>query len=478
MFITGKSIHRRAFLQGAGASVALPFLDAMVPAGRRGGTGAGDEVDDPARLVCIEEVHGVAGCNEWASQQNLFAPEKTGSDFEIHPDSCLAPLADWRDHMTIVSNTDVRMAEAFNSQEIGGDHFRSSVVFLTQTHPKQTQGSDIYAGTSIDQLHAQRFGRETALPSLQLCIENLNSSGGCWYNYHCAYTDSISWASPTDPLPMIQDPRVAFDLLFGAGGSEEERAVRRRTNSSILDWVRDEVAALQRDLGARDRMEMERYLENVREVERRIQMIEAYNTSGEAREIPEAPAGVPDSFTEHMEIMFDLQVMALQTDMTKVISFKTGRDASNRIFPESGSDRPFHPASHHGGKEESILEFNKISTYRIGLMSYFLEKLHETKEGDQSLLEKTAIVWGSPMGDANLHNHRRCPLVLFGGAKGALPGNLHLKAPDGTPMANVFVSLMQSLGHTDMEQFGDSTGEFAVNYAGSPLAATAERARR
>lgn len=477
MFITGRNIHRRAFVRGAGASLALPFLDAMEPAGRRGSTtGAGDDAD-PVRLVCIEEVHGVAGCNEWASKQHLFAPATAGSEFEIHPDSCLAPLEEWREHMTIVSNTDVRMAEAFNSDEIGGDHFRSSVVFLTQSHPKQTQGSDIFAGTSIDQLHAQRFGRETALPSLQLCIENLNQSGGCWYNYHCAYTDSISWASPTDPLPMIQDPRVAFDLLFGAGGSEEERAARRRTNSSILDWVRGEVAALKRDLGTRDRMEMDRYLENVREVERRIQRIEVFNSSGEARELPEAPAGVPDSFSEHMEIMFDLQVMALQTDMTKVISFKTGRDASNRIFPESGTDRAFHPASHHGGKEESVLEFNKLSRYRLGLMSYFLKKLDETYEGDQSLLDKTAIIWGSPMGDANLHNHRRCPLLLFGGANGALSGDLHLKAPDGTPMANAFVSLMQAIGHDDMEYFGDSTGEFSLGSAATPLTA-AEHERR
>ncbi len=462
MFMIGKSIHRRDFLRGAGASLALPFLDAMVPAGLRGGTTT--RIDDPTRLVAVEEVHGVAGCNEWGHEQQLFAPHTTGSGFEIHPDSCLAPLAEWRDTMTIVSNTDVRMAEAFSAEEIGGDHFRSTVAFLTQSHPKQTQGSDIFAGTSLDQLHAHRFGGDTALPSLQLSIENLNQSGGCWYNYHCAYTDSVSWASPTDPLPTIQDPRVAFDLLFGAGGTDEERAVRRRTNASILDWVREEVAALKRELGARDRIEMERYLDNVREVERRIQKVEAFNTSGEAREIPEAPAGVPDSFREHMEIMFDLQVMALQTDMTKVITFKTGRDASNRIFPESGSDRAFHPASHHGGKEEAILEFNKISRYRLGLMSYFLEKLDATMEGDRSLLDKTAIIWGSPMGDANLHNHRRCPLLLFGGANGALPGNLHLKAPDGTPMANAFLSLLQGIGHTDMKQFGDSTGEFALRY--------------
>jgi hypothetical protein len=477
MFLTGRNIHRRTFLRGAGASVALPFLDAMVPAGRRGGEGNGSDEADPTRLVCVEEVHGVAGCNSWGHEQGLFAPSTVGRDFEIHPDSCLKPLEAWRDQMTIISNTDVRMAEAFNSAEIGGDHFRSSVVFLTQSHPKQTQGSDIYAGTSIDQLHARRFGQDNALRSLQLCIESLNQSGGCWYNYHCAYTDSISWASPTEPLPMVRDPRVAFDMIFGAGGTEEERAARRRTNASILDWVTGEIGALKRQLGARDRSEMDRYLEGVREVERRIQMVEEYNSSGEAREIPEAPAGVPDSFTEHMEIMFDLQVMALQTDLTRVISFKTGRDASNRIFPESESNTAFHAASHHGGREEAILEFNKISRYRMGHMAYFLEKLDQATEGDQSLLDKTAIVWGSPMGDANLHNHRRCPLVLFGGGNGALTGNLHIKAPDGTPMANTFVSLMQALGHDDIESFGDSTGEMPISYAGAPAATAQAEAR-
>ena len=458
-FLTGRSVPRRTFLKGAGASLALPFLDAMVPAGRLAGA---TRPASSTRLICIEEVHGVPGCNEWGATQHLFAPETVGRGFELSPDNVLKALEPWRERMTIVSNTDVRMAEAFEAQEIGGDHFRSSAVFLTQSHPKQTQGSDIYCGTSLDQIHAQRFGQETVLPSLQLCIESTDRGGGCDYNYSCSYTDSISWSSPTTPLPMIRSPRTAFDLLFGAGGTPEERAFRRRTHRSILDWVATEVAQMRRELGALDRARVDRYLEDVREIERRIERVEARNTSGEPRELPGAPPGVPDSFSEHMRLMFDLQVLALQTDMTRVVSFKMGRDASNRTFPESGSDRAFHPASHHGANEESILEFNEICKYRTGQMAYLLEKLQETEDGDSNLLDESAIIWGSPMGDANLHNHRRCPLVVMGGAGGRLEGNVHLKAPEGTPMANAMLSLLHQLGHDDLETFGDSTGEFTL----------------
>ena len=238
-FITGKSIPRRTFIRGAGATLALPLLDAMLPAGRAYGA---SRLEGVPRLICIEEVHGLPGCNEWGADQHLFAPSTVGGDYELLPENVLKPLEPWRDRLTIVSNTDVRMAEPFNPEEIGGDHFRSSAVFLTQSHVKQTQGSDLYCGISLDQLHAQRFGQETVLPSLQLSIESTDKGGGCDYNYSCSYTDSISWSSPNTPLPMIRNPRTAFDLLFGAGGSARERAVRRRTHRSILDWVAEEVA--------------------------------------------------------------------------------------------------------------------------------------------------------------------------------------------------------------------------------------------
>jgi Protein of unknown function (DUF1552) len=459
--ITGKYIPRRTFLRGMGATVALPLLDAMVPAGRLGRRVAAVNGVERPRLVCIEMVHGAAGCNEWGAQQHLWSPAAVGRDFDLSP-SALAPLDAYRDYLTIVSNTDVRMAEAFEPNEIGGDHFRSSAVFLTQSHPKQTEGSDVYVGTSLDQLYAQRFGQDTPIPSMQLCIENIDQAGGCAYGYTCVYTDTISWASPTEPLPVIRDPRVAFDMLFGAGGSPAERAARRRTNRSILDWIAGRVDELKRELGSADRQRMDRYLENIREIERRIQRVEAHNASGEPRALPGAPAGVPDAFEEHVRLMFDLQALAFESDLTRVFSFKMGRDSSARVYPESGTDKPFHPASHHGGSEGGVMDFYKLNKYHVGMLPYFLERLKSTTEGDGNLLDSTMIVYGSPMADGNLHNHRRCPLFVAGRAAGRLSGGLHLKAPDGTPMANVMLSLMHRLGLDDYDQFGDSTGEFPL----------------
>ena len=462
-FLTGKALPRRSFLRGLGAVVALPYLDAMTPAFRpfvksAGAAGAGAKT----RFVCIESVHGAAGSNAWGASKNLWAPAGLGHNFELTPESALSPLDPWRQYLTIVSNTDVRMAEAFEAPEIGGDHFRSSAVFLTQSHPKQTQGSDVYVGTSIDQLVARKISEDTAIPSMQLCIENLDRGGGCDYNYACAYTDTISWASPTDPLPMIRNPRVAFDLLFGAGNNNADRAARRKTNQSILDWIVGEVGGLKRDLGPSDRQRLDKYLEDIRELERRIQAVEAKNSSGEPRELPEAPVGVPDAFAEHMQLMFDFQVLAFQSDMTRVFSFKTGRDASTRQFPESGTDKGFHPASHHGGRESAILDVNKINRYHGSMLPYFLDKLKKTMDGDKDLLEQTVIVYGSPMADGNVHNHRRCPLLLLGHGNGQLEGNLHIKAPDGTPMANAMLTVLHNFGCSEMGSFGDSTDEMTL----------------
>ncbi len=465
--VTGTHLSRRTFLQGAGACVALPFLDAMVPAGRAW--------TDPTtkteftRLVCIEESMGVAGSSDWGDARHLFAPAQTGRDFELVADSQLKPLEEFREYMTIVSNTDCRSAEASRAEEIGGDHDRSTAVFLTQAHPKQTQGSDLYLGTSFDQLHAERFGRDTVLPSLELCIEGIDRGGGCAYNYHCAYTTSLAWASPNQPLPAIREPRVVFERLFGAGDTEEDRAARRRTDRSMIDWIASEVARLRRTLGAADRHALDEYVDHIREIERRIQLVEARNTSGEERVMPEAPSGVPDSFEEHMRLMFDLQMLALRTDMTRVITFKTGFDQSNRTFPGSGTTKSIHGASHHGNLAEDIMDFNRINTYRLGQLAYFLEQMRDTVEGESSLLDKTAIVWGSPMADGNLHNHRRAPLLMFGGANGALDGGVHVRAPDGTPMANAFVSLMRGIGHPEMTTFGDSDGSLPLYVGGSEV---------
>jgi hypothetical protein len=400
---------------------------------------------------------GCAGGSDWGDARNLFAPAETGRDFTLGTDSQLKPLEAYRDYLTIVSSTDCRMAEAYNADEIGGDHDRSTAVFLTQAHPKQTQGSDMYIGTSIDQLHAKRFGQDTVLPSLELCIEPVDRGGGCAYNYHCAYTTSLAWSSPDQPLPAIREPRAVFEQLFGAGDTEKDRSDRRTTDRSMLDWMVTEVERMRKSLGAVDRVALDEYLQHIREVERRIQLMEARNLSGEERAMPEAPSGIPDTWEEHMQLMFDLQVLALQSDMTRVITFKTGFDQSNRTFPISGTTKSIHGASHHGNVADDIMDFNKINTYRLGAVAYFLEKMKNTVDGDGSLLDKTAIVWGSPMGDSNLHNHRRCPLLLMGHANGALDGGLHIGATEGTPMANAFVSLMQGIGH-EMEGFGDSNG--------------------
>jgi hypothetical protein len=414
------------------------------------------------RLACVEIVHGAAGSTAFGLKKNMWSPAAVGRGFDLSATS-LSPLEPFREYLTIVSNSDVKHAEACTPPEIGGDHFRSSAVFLTQSHPRQTQGSDVFVGTSLDQYYAQRFGQDTAIPSMQLCIENVDQAGGCSYGYSCVYTDSISWASPSDPLPMVRDPRVVFDQLFGVGATPAERAARRLEDKSILDWITTSIARLNKDLGAADRGRLEEYLEDLREIERRIHRVEAQNTSGEPRELPGAPIGVPDSFEEHVKLMFDLQALAFASDITRVFAFKLGRDASNRVYPESGYKAAFHSASHHQDRDDRITEYAKINKYHVSMVPYFLEKLRKTPDGDGTLLDNTLLIYGSPMGNSNVHNHKRCPLFLAGHAGGALKGNLHLKAPDGTPMANVFLSLMHSLGFEGMKSFGDSTAAMDLN---------------
>jgi hypothetical protein len=460
MHITKKHISRRTVLKGMGVTLALPLLDAMVPARSAWALNqAARKTAGNTRLACLEMVHGAAGSTAFGASKNMWAPAAVGRDFDLGPSS-LGPLDPLREHITIVSNTDVRNAEAFTPPEIGGDHYRSSAVFLTQGHPKQTQGSDVHVGTSFDQVYAQRFGQDTPIPSMQLCIENLDQAGGCSYGYSCVYTDSISWASPTEPLPMIRDPRVVFDQLFGVGATPEERAARRLEDRSILDTITSAVARLTKDLGPGDRARLADYLDDVREIERRIQRVEAANSRGEPRELPGAPIGVPDAFDEHVKLMFDLQALAFASDTTRIFSFKLGRDASGRVYPGSGVTTGFHNASHHAEKEDRIIEFSRINRYHVNLIPYFLEKLKSIPDGDSNLLENTLVIYGSPMGNPNVHNHKRCPLFLAGHAGGTLKGNLHLKAEDGTPMANVFLTLLHGLGLDEMSSFGDSTGAF------------------
>jgi hypothetical protein len=456
MFITRKHLSRRTVLRGAGIALGLPLLESMVPAQ----TPVAKTAATPkSRLCCIEMVHGSAGSTGEGSNKHYWSPEKTGSDFTFS--QTLEPLAPYRDYLTIVSDTDLHPATAWSASEEGADHFRSSAVYLTAAHPKMTEGSDYFVGTSIDQLYAQKFGQDTPLPSIQLCIEMVDASGACDYGYACVYADTISWASPTEPLPMTIDPRTAFENLFGEGGTPEDRAARQRVNRSILDWISKDVGRLRRGLGPTDRSRLDAYLEDVREIERRIERIEKYNSSGEARQLPAAPLGVPDSYEEHVKLMFDLQALAFMTDTTRVSAFKMSRDVSGRVWAGSGVKTPFHNCSHHGENPEKIAEFAKLNRYHVSLIPYFLEKLKNTPDGDGNLLDHSLIMYGSPMGDSNVHNHKRVPVVLAGHACGKVQGNLHIREKDGTPMANILVSMLQKLG-VQTPQFGDSNGTVAI----------------
>lgn len=456
MYLTQKHLSRRTVLRGMGATIALPFLDAMVPAQtllRK--TAAASRI----RLACIEMVHGSAGSTQEGLEKHYWVPEKAGADFDFT--MILKPLEPYREHLTVITETDLRAAEAWTAAEEGADHFRSSAVFLTAAHPKQTEGSDVHAGTSIDQIYAQRFGDDTPLPSLQLAIENVDSAGTCGFNYACVYSGPISWSSPTTPMPMTIDPRMAFENLFGEGGTAAEREARQRANKSILDGIAREISRFRNDLGAGDRARLNSYLDSVREIERRIEKIEQRNASGEARELPTAPIGVPDSWEEHVRLMFDLQVLAFASEVTRVSSFKLSRDTSNRVFPESGIKAPFHALSHHGSIPSKILEYAKLNVYHMSLLPYFLEKLRNTPDGDGTLLDHSLVLWGSPMGDSNVHTHRRLPVLLAGHANGGMKGNLHVRCKDETPFANVLLTVLHKLG-IDQASIGDSTGEVAI----------------
>lgn len=456
MFLTKKHLSRRTVLRGMGATLALPFLESMVPAQ----TPLEKTAARPkSRLACIEIVHGAAGSTVEGGEKHYWSPAKAGSDFEMG--ESLMPLTPLRDYITVISHTDLYPATAWAPVEVGGDHFRSSAAFLTASHAKMTEGADIQLGTSIDQLYAQRFGQDTPLPSIQLSIESTDGAGACDYGYSCVYSDTISWAGPTAPLPMTRDPRQAFESLFGDGGTAAQRAIRLKEKRSILDQVTRDVARLRKELPPSDRNRLASYLEDVREIERRIQRIEAYNSGADARELPNAPLGVPDSFEEHVTLMFDLQVLAFQAGITRVSAFKMSRDVCQRIYPESGVKTSFHTCSHHGETSEKLAEFAKLNQYHVSKAAYFLEKLKNTPDGDGNLLDHSLVLYGSPMGDSNVHNHIRVPIFLAGHASGKVKGNLHLVAADGTPMANVLLTVLHKLGMPET-RIGDSTGVFSI----------------
>ena len=441
-----------------GATIALPLLEAHLGAFGRSAPRS------PIRLVCIEQVHGAAGSSPFGLKEHLWSPAVTGRDFDLKPTS-LVSLEPHRRHVTIISNTDVPSADPTEAREIGGDHYRSSAAYLTQSYPKRTSGADIECGVSMDQLYAQRFGQDTPLPSMQLCIEPVDQSGGCGYGYSCVYTDSISWGAPRKPLPMVRDPRVVFEQMFsglGSGTSPQERKARRAEDLSILDFVRESTARLMPKLGPGDRVRLTDYLDSVREIERRIQAVEKRNGAGEPRELPGAPMGVPDSFADHVRLMIDLQMLAFRSDITRVFSFKLGRDTSNRVYPESGSTGAFHIVSHHSENPERVREFARINEYHVrSTLPYLLAQLAETPDADRTMLDNAVVIYGSPMGNPNQHNHKRVPFLVAGHAGGALRGGVHQRAQNGTPLSNVMLSLLHLLGLDDLQNFGDSEGAFS-----------------
>ncbi|HUA84157.1 MAG TPA: DUF1552 domain-containing protein [Bryobacteraceae bacterium] len=456
MYITKKHLSRRTMLRGMGVSLALPFLDAMAPAQTPVEKTA---AASKTRLCCIEMVHGAAGSTAEGTAHNYWAPAKAGRDFDWS--LSLEPLKDLKDYITIISDTDLHPATAYTPAEEGADHFRSSAVYLTASHPKMTEGSDYFCGTSIDQLYAQRHGQDTPLPSIQLCIEMVDASGACDYGYACVYADTISWATPKEPLPMTLDPRMAFENLFGEGGTPEDRMQRQEVNRSILDWISHDVARLQRNLGPSDRSRLNAYLDDVREIERRIEKIEAFNKSNPDRALPAAPLGVPDVVEDHYNLMFDLQALAFMTETTRVAAFKMCRDVSGRVWEKSGVKQPFHPCSHHGEAPTRVEEFARLNRYHVSLIPYFLNKLKNTPDGDGNLLDHSIVMYGSPLGDSNVHNHKRVPIFLAGKGNRTIQGGQHIRCPEGTPMANILLTLAHKL-NMNIDQFGDSNGVIAI----------------
>jgi hypothetical protein len=449
MIITKKALPRRTFLRGLSATLALPLLDAMVPALSALGKTAANPV---CRLGFLYIPNGVA----MNDVTNKWRPKGEGTSFEFSP--ILTPLAPFRDQLVIVSGLGQRQAEAMGDGN--GDHPRASATWLNGARPKKTEAADIRTGTTADQLAAAQFGKETALPSLELVASELDAvlGGSCSGGYSCVYLNTLSWSSPTTPLPMENDPRVVFERLFGDGGTAEQRVDRIRESRSILDWVTEDLARLQRTLGPGDRTRVGEYLDTVREIERRIQKAEEHS-SGASMPALERPSGIPTRFDEHLKLLFDLQVLAYQADLTRVCTLMYGREFGNRTHPEIGISEPHHGLSHHGDKPEPFEKFAKLNTYHTQLFAYFLEKLRSTPDGDGSLLDHMMLLYGGGLGNGNEHRHTDLPLVLAGGGTGRLKGGRHLVYPlgDATPMTNLLVTMLDKAG-VAVERLGDSTG--------------------
>jgi hypothetical protein len=438
MFITKTSLSRRAVLRGMGASLALPFLDAMVPAATAlSRTSANPTMRFGAVFIPMGERPG------------FWTPKTTGAGFEISP--ILTPLEPFKDSLVVISNCD---------RPNGGTHAVSTATWLTGSSPKRTEAEDFLAGISLDQVIAQKIGGDTVFPSIEISTEDqAGYIGACDVGYSCTYMSTISWKGPTTPLPMERNPRVVFERLFGRPGTVAERIARMQGDQSILDSVRDDIASLERNLGSRDKVRLTEYLDHVREIEQRIERAE--KQAGSDITIPEAPVGIPPTFEEHVHLMFELMAVAYETDLTRVFSFMMNREASQLVFPNIGINKPWHHISHHGNDPEKLASLVKINTWQISLFGKFLDRLKNTPDGDGSLLDHAVVLWGSGMSDSNSHSALDVPLLVAGRGMGKIKGDRHIAAPRGTPLANPMVDVAQKFG-AEIDKLGVSTGRFEI----------------
>ena len=437
MIITKMALPRRTFLRGIGASLALPLLDAMVPSM----TALTRTAAEPVRRLGF--VYMPMGCDI-----TRWTPPGGNRLADLSP--ALQSLASVSDQLTVISNLELKNAYP-------GTHATSNAAFLSAATAKWTESTDYHLGTTVDQIAAQHIGQQTLLPSLELSMDLLQTIGQCDNGYACVYQNNLSWSSPTTPLPAEAHPRIVFERLFGEGGSAADRRAALRRRASLLDWVRDDISHLQRRLGPDDRARVDQYLNTVREVERRIQKAEAETTSEQLPDL-DRPVGVPALYADHAKLMFDLQVLALQGDVTRVITFQLARETSTRTYTEIGVPDPHHPLTHHGNDPEKIARMAKINAFHVSLFAYFLEKLKSTPEGNGSLLDHALYLYGSGMGNPNVHDHVNLPILVAGGSAGRVKGGRHIKYAEPTPLANLHLTLLERVG-VRMDAFADSKGK-------------------
>jgi len=441
MIITKMALPRRTFLRGVGAALALPLLDAMVPAFAPIVQSAANA---PRRLGFFYIPNGAI--------MDSWTPAALGAGFEFTP--ILQPLSAYRNNLLVLTGLSQKAADSIGDGN--GDHSRATPAWLSAMHPRRTEGADVMAGITADQLAAQTLGAATQLPSLEMSMDANYLVGNCENGYSCVYMNTISWRTPTQPIPMENNPRVLFERMFGEGGTAEARRAQLAKNRSLLDSVTEEIAALQKSLGAGDRAKVNEYLEAVRDIERRIQRAEQADGSALPENL-DRPVGIPENFEQHLALMFDLQVLAYQADMTRVITFMMGRELSQRTYPTIGISDPHHGLTHHAGDKEKIAKVIKINTYHASQFAKFLGKLQATPDGDGTLLDHSMILYGGGISDGNGHTHHNLPMLLAGGGGGALKGGRHLKYNDA-PMANLLLTMMDKAG-VPVEQFGDSSGK-------------------